>query len=80
MAIMAGLEQVLGMDQGKYQKIVISRPVEPMGKDIGFLPGTMEDKILPWLNQYKITSSSSWDQIEQCLICIWKKERLKLRP
>jgi len=49
MAIMAGLEQVLGMDEGKYQKIVISRPVEPMGKDIGFLPGTMEDKILPWL-------------------------------
>jgi len=49
MAIMAGLEQVLGMHQGKYQKIVISRPVEPMGKDIGFLPGTMEDKILPWL-------------------------------
>ena len=53
MAIMAGLEQVLGMDQGKYQKIVISRPVEPMGKDIGFLPGTMEDKILPWLKPIK---------------------------
>ena len=41
------------MDQGKYQKIVISRPVEPMGKDIGFLPGTMEDKILPWLKPIK---------------------------
>jgi len=53
MAIMAGLEQVLGMDNGKYDKIVISRPVEPMGKDIGFLPGTMEDKILPWLKPIK---------------------------
>ena len=53
MAIMAGLEQVLGMDKGKYDKIVISRPVEPMGKDIGFLPGTMEDKILPWLKPIK---------------------------
>jgi len=53
MAIMAGLEQVLGMDKGRYQKIVISRPVEPMGKDIGFLPGTMEEKILPWLKPIK---------------------------
>ena len=53
MAIMAGLEQVLGMEQNRYQKIVISRPVEPMGKDIGFLPGSMEDKILPWLKPIK---------------------------
>ena len=49
MAIMAGLEQVLGVDKGKYGRIIISRPVEPMGRDIGFLPGTMEEKILPWL-------------------------------
>ena len=27
----------------------MSRPVQPLGKDIGFLPGTMEDKMLPWL-------------------------------
>ena len=33
----------------KYKKIVVSRPVQPMGKDIGFLPGTMEEKMLPWL-------------------------------
>jgi len=27
----------------------VSRPVMPMGKDIGFLPGTMEEKMAPWL-------------------------------
>ena len=27
----------------------MSRPVQPMGKDIGFLPGTFEEKMLPWL-------------------------------
>lgn len=49
MAILAGLEQVLGLEGGRYDRIIVSRPVQPMGKDIGFLPGTMEEKILPWL-------------------------------
>ena len=31
------------------KKIIISRPVQPLGKDIGFLPGSMEEKMLPWL-------------------------------
>jgi len=49
MAIAAAMEQTLGMGQKKYKKIIISRPVQPLGKDIGFLPGTMEEKMLPWL-------------------------------
>ena len=49
MAIAAGLEQCLGFAERKYKKIVVSRPVQPMGKDIGFLPGSMEEKMLPWL-------------------------------
>ena len=47
LAIATGLQQVL--DQSKFQKLVISRPVQPMGKDIGYLPGTMEEKMKPWL-------------------------------
>jgi PhoH-like ATPase len=49
MAIAAGLEQTLGFGDRNYKKIVVSRPVQPMGKDIGFLPGTMEEKMGPWL-------------------------------
>jgi len=49
MAIAAGLEQVIGHGDRLYDRLIISRPVQPMGKDIGFLPGTMEDKMLPWL-------------------------------
>jgi PhoH-like ATPase len=30
-------------------KVIVSRPVQPLGKDIGYLPGTMEEKMLPWL-------------------------------
>ena len=47
LALAAGLEQTLGSN--KYKKIVVTKPVEPVGKDIGFLPGTLEEKMLPWL-------------------------------
>jgi len=47
LAIAAGLEQVI--EKGIYKKLVVSRPVQPMGKDIGYLPGTMEEKMKPWL-------------------------------
>jgi PhoH-like ATPase len=46
-ALGAGLEQTL--EQSTYQKISVMKPVEPVGKDIGFLPGTLEEKLLPWL-------------------------------
>jgi len=51
MALAAGLEQVLGegAHDNKYKQLLVSRPIQPMGKDIGFLPGTMEEKMTPWL-------------------------------
>ena len=51
MAIAAGLQQTIGMraDENHYDRLIVSRPVQPLGKDIGFLPGTMEEKMLPWL-------------------------------
>ena len=49
LAIAAGLQQILESDTKRYKKLVVSRPVQPMGKDIGFLPGTLEEKMSPWL-------------------------------
>jgi len=49
LALAAGLAQVLEPDQAKYRRLVVSRPVQPVGKDIGYLPGTMEEKMLPWI-------------------------------
>ena len=46
-AISAGLQQVL--DERRYKRLIVSRPVQPMGRDIGYLPGTMEEKMRPWL-------------------------------
>jgi len=46
-ALAAGLKQIL--DDGTYKKLIVSRPVQPMGRDIGFLPGTLEEKMMPWI-------------------------------
>ena len=54
-AIAAGMEQTLGANlrsteqNSLYSRMIISRPIMPMGRDIGFLPGTMEEKMHPWL-------------------------------
>ncbi len=50
-AAACGLEQVLHStkNQGGYDKLIITRPVQPMGRDIGFLPGTLEEKMMPWI-------------------------------
>ncbi len=50
-AAACGLEQVLNStkSQGGYDKLIITRPVQPMGRDIGFLPGTLEEKMMPWI-------------------------------
>ena len=50
-AAACGLEQVLhsSRSQGGYDKLIITRPVQPMGRDIGFLPGTLEEKMMPWI-------------------------------
>ena len=39
-------------DQSRYDGLSISRPVIALGKDIGFLPGTLEEKMKPWLQPY----------------------------
>ncbi len=47
LAIASALEQVV--ERKKYNKILIARPVIPMGKDLGYLPGSEKDKMQPWL-------------------------------
>jgi PhoH-like ATPase len=47
MALTAGLRKVF--DEGVYSRILVSRPIMPLGKDIGFLPGTKEEKIYHWM-------------------------------
>ncbi len=47
MAIAAGLQQVV--DDEAYDKILVSRPVMPMGRDLGYLPGDISEKLRPYM-------------------------------
>lgn len=48
LALAAGLERVFE-DGGKYNRLLITRPIVPLGNDLGYLPGDKEDKIRPWM-------------------------------
>ena len=47
LALAAGLAQVL--DRNLYREIIMTRVTVPVGEDIGFLPGTEEEKMTPWM-------------------------------
>jgi PhoH-like ATPase len=51
LSIAAGLAQAV--EESKiptYKRLIVSRPIQPLGKDIGYLPGTLEEKMAPWLS------------------------------
>lgn len=47
LALAAGLTKVL--EESAYMKMLVSRSIFPLGKDIGYLPGEMEEKLRPWM-------------------------------
>lgn len=47
LALAAGLQKTV--DEEVYIRLLISRPIFPMGKDIGFLPGDIKEKLAPWM-------------------------------
>lgn len=47
LALAAGLQKVA--EENAYRKLLVSRPVVPMGNDLGFLPGDLEEKLRPWM-------------------------------
>jgi PhoH-like ATPase len=47
LAVAASLYKTV--DENVYNHVLVSRPTLPMGKDIGFLPGTVEEKLAPWM-------------------------------
>jgi PhoH-like ATPase len=50
MALASGLAQVL--DDKRYNEIIVTRATVPVGEDIGFLPGTEEEKMQPWMGAF----------------------------
>jgi PhoH-like ATPase len=47
LAIAAGLHK--SADDGQYSRLLVSRPIFPLGRDLGFLPGDIDEKLSPWM-------------------------------
>ncbi len=67
LAIAAGLK--LTMEDKAYSRVLVSRPVIPMGKDIGYLPGAKDEKLSHWMQPL-------FDNLEY-LLSVYKKQNIK---
>lgn len=63
LAIAAGLE--MAINQEKYSRLLVSRPVQPMGRDLGFLPGDVNEKLAPWMQPIFDNMDFLFDQRRQ---------------
>ncbi|MEC8623845.1 MAG: PhoH family protein [Bdellovibrionota bacterium] len=72
LALAAGLEMTISKE--KYSRLLVSRPIQPMGNDLGFLPGDLGEKLAPWMQpifdnmdllfgRKKGDNSSSYDEL-----------------
>ena len=76
LAVAAGLHQTIdlsGKFEPAYKKILISRPIHPMGKDLGYLPGTMEDKMSPWIAPIKDNLQFLMDDDKEAMALYFSK-------
>lgn len=73
----------LTLEKRMYQKFVIYRPIQPVGNDIGYLPGTMEEKLAPWfqaiMDNFEILfTSSSGDKWKVNFDTARKKDKIQM--
>lgn len=73
LAIAAGLE--CAITKQNYSRVLVSRPIVPMGRDLGFLPGDISEKLGPWMqpifdnidflfgNQRARNEMTTWDEL-----------------
>ncbi len=73
LAIAAGLE--CAITKQNYSRVLVSRPIVPMGRDLGFLPGDISEKLGPWMqpifdnidflfgNQRAKNEMTTWDEL-----------------
>ncbi|MFQ5469807.1 MAG: PhoH family protein [Gammaproteobacteria bacterium] len=81
LSLAAGLAQVL--DERRYQEIIMTRVTVPMGEDIGFLPGTEEEKMAPWMgalmDNLEVLSSSEGDAWGRAATNDLLRNRIRIR-
>ena len=60
MALAAGLQKVI--DEHQFNRLIVARPIHPLGRDLGYLPGDVDEKIRPWMQPI-------FDNLEYILHC-----------
>lgn len=68
LALAAGLKMTI--DGHAYKRMLVSRPIIPMGRDIGYLPGTKEEKLINWMQPI-------YDNLEYILTIRKRKEHIE---
>lgn len=66
LALAAGISRVV--EAGAFTRLLISRPVMPLGRDLGYLPGDVEEKLGPWMQPL-------YDNLEYLLVAGGSKRR-----
>jgi PhoH-like ATPase len=66
LALAAGVKRTI--EEGAYARLLVSRPVMPLGRDIGFLPGDLEQKLNPWMQPI-------YDNLEYLLVAGGSRRR-----
>ena len=70
LALAAGVKRTI--EEGAYSRLLVSRPVMPLGRDIGYLPGDLDQKLNPWMQPI-------YDNLEFLLVAGGKKGRSGMR-
>lgn len=82
LAVAAGLQQVL--EEKRYKEIIMTRVTVPVGEDIGYLPGTEEEKMTPWMgalmdNLEVLDGSEEKDDWQKAATQDLLQQRIKIR-
>ncbi len=80
LALAAGMRKVF--DEGVYRKILISRPIVPLGRDIGYLPGTKEEKLSSWMqpifDNLELLCASKPDEVSDTFTWVLENKKIEM--
>lgn len=80
LALACGLRKVF--DEGLYSRILVSRPVIPLGRDIGYLPGTKEEKLFNWMqpiyDNLEFLCESSGHEANETLRWVMESKKIEM--
>ena len=80
LALACGLRKVF--EEGTYSRILVSRPVVPLGRDIGYLPGTKEEKLYHWMqaiyDNLEFLCDSSGNEPNETLRWVMESKKIEM--